>query len=135
MNPIDELVSELEHGVPCGLSRCYDTTDPRACMCARAAATITSLRLENAAMAKALGMAARHWLVQQAAPDLHEALSGLFGLLQMIGGRADITPELRTILVGGQAENHRITTARAALAKVSPQAHSPQDDTLKGIDP
>ena len=59
MNPIDELVSELEHGVPCGLSRCYDTTDPRACMCARAAATITSLRLEDAAMAKALGMAAR----------------------------------------------------------------------------
>ena len=25
--------------------------------------------------------------------------------------------------------------AAAALAKVSPQAHSPQDDTLKGIDP
>lgn len=70
-----------------------------------------------------------------AAPDLYEALSGLFGLLQMIGGRADIAPELRTILVGGQAENHRITAARAALAKVTPQAVSENGNVQGGSAP
>jgi hypothetical protein len=50
-----------------------------------------------------------------------QALAGLFGLLQMISHRDDITPELRAILVDGAAENHRITTARAALSQAQPQ--------------
>ena len=48
-----------------------------------------------------------------AAPDLLDGCNALLGLLQLIAGRDDVSPELRDVL----ATNHRIAEAKAAIAK------------------
>jgi hypothetical protein len=48
-----------------------------------------------------------------AAPKLYDGCNALLGLLQLVLGRDDLTPELRYVL----ETNHRIEEARAAVAK------------------
>lgn len=48
-----------------------------------------------------------------AAPELLDGCNALLGLLQLVSGRDDLTPELREIL----RTNHRVAEAEAAVAK------------------
>jgi hypothetical protein len=48
-----------------------------------------------------------------AAPELLDGCKALLGLLELIGGRDDVSTELRDVL----ATNHRVAEARAAIAK------------------
>lgn len=48
-----------------------------------------------------------------AAPELLDALNGLYGLLQLFAAREDVPPEVKNF-----ATNHRAVDALAVLAKV-----------------
>ena len=55
-----------------------------------------------------------------AAPDLLSGCHALLGLIQLIGGRDDLTPELIEVL----SSNHRIAEAEAAVAKATESLES-----------
>lgn len=48
-----------------------------------------------------------------AAPDLYDGCNAMLGLVQLLLGRDDLTPELREVLT----TNHRIAEARTATSK------------------
>lgn len=50
-----------------------------------------------------------------AAPELLDGCNALLGLIQLISGRDDLTPELREVL----RTNHRIAEGEAAVAKAA----------------
>jgi hypothetical protein len=50
-----------------------------------------------------------------AAPELFDGCNALLGLLQLVSGRDDVTPELREVL----RTNHRVAEAEAAVAKAT----------------
>lgn len=50
-----------------------------------------------------------------AAPELLDGCHALLGLIQLVRGRNDLTPDLREVLHG----NHRIAEAEAAIAKAT----------------
>lgn len=57
-----------------------------------------------------------------AAPELLDGCNALLGLLQLVSGRDDLTPELREVL----RSNHRIAEAEAAVAKATSSSASSQ---------
>jgi hypothetical protein len=54
-----------------------------------------------------------------AAPELFDGCNALLGLLQLVSGRDDLTPELREVL----RTNHRVAEAEAAVAKATLSSH------------
>lgn len=60
-----------------------------------------------------------------AAPELFDALNGLRGLLQLISGREDVTPELREVL----RTNHRVQEAERVIFELAVPARPAEEPT------